>query len=106
MTPQHIVRFFAIAGLVLLAGSNIVAQEKLEVLTSRPRPKAAKVETLPAGKTVQTGAHERKRFRLPDGSTVDRLWQALVEGDPGVYWSRPWSLFSLLDWCQRERMSL
>ncbi len=37
---------------------------------------------------------------------VERLWRAFKGGDPGVYWSRPWSLFALLDWCARERMSL
>jgi asparagine synthase (glutamine-hydrolysing) len=37
---------------------------------------------------------------------IERLWRAFKDGDPGVYWSRPWSLFALLDWCARERMSL
>ena len=40
------------------------------------------------------------------GGTVERLWRAFKAGDPGLYWSRPWSLFALLDWCARERMSL
>ena len=38
--------------------------------------------------------------------TVRRLWQAFLADDPGIYWSRTWSLFALLDWCARERMSL
>ncbi len=37
---------------------------------------------------------------------VDRLWRAFLAGDPNVYWSRPWSLFALLDWCARERLTL
>ncbi|MEX2209226.1 MAG: asparagine synthase-related protein, partial [Myxococcota bacterium] len=41
-----------------------------------------------------------------DAGAVGRLWSAFLAGDPGVYWSRPWSLFALLDWCARERMSL
>ena len=39
-------------------------------------------------------------------NTVASLWRAFLQNDPGVYWSRPWSLFVLLDWCRRERMSL
>ncbi len=37
---------------------------------------------------------------------VARLWRAFQDGDGSLYWSRPWSLFVLLDWCRRERIGL
>ncbi len=41
-----------------------------------------------------------------DPDAVGRLWNAYQQGSPGIYWSRPWSLFVLLDWCRREGASL
>lgn len=41
-----------------------------------------------------------------DPDAVGRLWNAYQQGTPGIYWSRPWSLFVLLDWCRREGASL
>lgn len=41
-----------------------------------------------------------------DPAGVSALWEAFDRKDPGIYWSRPWALFVLLDWCRRERMSL
>jgi asparagine synthase (glutamine-hydrolysing) len=38
--------------------------------------------------------------------TVARLWRAFLDDRPGLYWSRPWALFVLLDWCRRERIAL
>ena len=37
---------------------------------------------------------------------VKSLWDAYQSGAPGMYWSRPWSLFILLDWCQTHDMSV
>jgi asparagine synthase (glutamine-hydrolysing) len=37
---------------------------------------------------------------------VGRLWRGFRERAPGIYWSRPWALFVLLDWCRREGVSL
>jgi asparagine synthase (glutamine-hydrolysing) len=37
---------------------------------------------------------------------VGRLWQAFLAGAPGLYWSRVWSLFTLLWWCRRQGVSL
>ncbi len=34
-----------------------------------------------------------------DPQAVARLWQAFLEGAPGIYWSRIWSLFVLIRWC-------
>src|SRR5262249_13990701 len=37
---------------------------------------------------------------------VARLWSAFQEGAPGIYWSRAWALFVLLDWCRAQRAAL
>ncbi len=37
---------------------------------------------------------------------VARLWKAFEAGAPGIYWSRVWSIFALLRWCARHRVSL
>jgi len=37
---------------------------------------------------------------------VARLWQAFEAGAPGIYWSRIWSVFALLRWCERHSVSL
>jgi asparagine synthase (glutamine-hydrolysing) len=36
------------------------------------------------------------------GQAVGRLWQAFQDGAPGLYWSRVWSLYVLLRWCDRH----
>jgi len=41
-----------------------------------------------------------------DADAVARLWRAFVAGAPGLYWSRPWSLFALVWWCRRHGVSL
>ncbi len=41
-----------------------------------------------------------------DPDTVARLWHAFESGAPGIYWSRLWSLFVLLWWCERHKVSL
>jgi asparagine synthase (glutamine-hydrolysing) len=33
---------------------------------------------------------------------VGRLWQAFLDGAPGIYWSRVWALYVLVRWCQRH----
>ena len=37
---------------------------------------------------------------------LGRLWRSYQEGAPGLYWSRIWSLFVLLDWCRSYGVSL
>jgi asparagine synthase (glutamine-hydrolysing) len=37
---------------------------------------------------------------------VRRLWQAFLDGAPGIYWSRVWALFVLVRWCHRNRVFL
>jgi len=35
---------------------------------------------------------------------VERLWQAFLDGAPGMYWSRVWSVFVFIRWCHRNRV--
>jgi asparagine synthase (glutamine-hydrolysing) len=49
------------------------------------------------------GMCERVGLR-PD--TVGRLLHAFESGAPGIYWSRLWSLFVLLWWCDRHEVAL
>lgn len=34
---------------------------------------------------------------------VRRLWQAFIDNNQGVYWSRVWAIFVLIRWCHRHR---
>jgi asparagine synthase (glutamine-hydrolysing) len=38
--------------------------------------------------------------------TVRTLWASYLAGKPGLHWSRIWSLYVLLAWCQRHDMAL
>ncbi|MGH9641642.1 MAG: asparagine synthase (glutamine-hydrolyzing) [Terriglobales bacterium] len=38
--------------------------------------------------------------------TVQTLWKSYVAGKPGLYWSRIWSVYALLSWCQNHDMAL
>jgi len=37
---------------------------------------------------------------------VCRLWQAFLDGAPGLYWSRVWALYVLIRWCHRHKAYL
>ena len=37
-----------------------------------------------------------------DPGAVERLWRAFLEGAPGTYWSRVWSVYVLIRWCHRN----
>jgi asparagine synthase (glutamine-hydrolysing) len=37
---------------------------------------------------------------------VRRLWQAFLDGAPGLYWSRVWALYVLVRWCHRHKAYL
>ncbi len=41
-----------------------------------------------------------------DPSAVARLWQAFLDGAPGMYWSRVWALYVLIRWSQRNGVSI
>jgi asparagine synthase (glutamine-hydrolysing) len=37
-------------------------------------------------------------------AAVERLWQAFLDGAPGMYWSRVWSIYVFIRWCHRNRV--
>jgi asparagine synthase (glutamine-hydrolysing) len=39
-----------------------------------------------------------------DPVAVGRLWRAFLDGAPGMYWSRIWSVYVLIRWCHRNRV--
>jgi asparagine synthase (glutamine-hydrolysing) len=39
-----------------------------------------------------------------DPVAVERLWRAFLNGAPGMYWSRVWSVFVFVRWCHRNRV--
>lgn len=41
-----------------------------------------------------------------NGKAVKTLWRSFVEGKPGLYWSRVWSLYVLMSWCQTHNVYL
>src|SRR5271157_3303173 len=39
-----------------------------------------------------------------DPAAVERLWRAFLDGAPGMYWSRIWSVYVFIRWCHRNRV--
>jgi asparagine synthase (glutamine-hydrolysing) len=39
-----------------------------------------------------------------DPVAVERLWQAFLDGAPGMYWSRVWSVYVFVRWCHRNHV--
>jgi asparagine synthase (glutamine-hydrolysing) len=39
-----------------------------------------------------------------DPAAVERLWRAFLEGAPGMYWSRVWSVYVFIRWCHHNRV--
>jgi asparagine synthase (glutamine-hydrolysing) len=39
-----------------------------------------------------------------DPAGVERLWRAFLDGAPGMYWSRVWSVYVFIRWCHRNRV--
>jgi asparagine synthase (glutamine-hydrolysing) len=37
---------------------------------------------------------------------VSEVWRSFLEGAAGVYWTRPWSLYTLIRWCQKHSARL
>lgn len=35
---------------------------------------------------------------------VERLWRSYVDGAPGMYWSRIWSVYVFIRWCHRNQV--
>jgi asparagine synthase (glutamine-hydrolysing) len=41
-----------------------------------------------------------------DPEVVERLWQAFLDGAPGLYWSRVWAIYVFIRWCHRHQIYL
>jgi asparagine synthase (glutamine-hydrolysing) len=41
-----------------------------------------------------------------DPESVERLWQAFLDGAPGMYWSRIWAIYVFVRWCHRHQVYL
>jgi asparagine synthase (glutamine-hydrolysing) len=39
-----------------------------------------------------------------DPAAVERLWRAFLDGAPGLYWSRIWSVYVFVRWCHRNHV--
>jgi asparagine synthase (glutamine-hydrolysing) len=39
-----------------------------------------------------------------DPAAVERLWRTFLDGAPGMYWSRVWSVYVLIRWCHHNRV--
>jgi asparagine synthase (glutamine-hydrolysing) len=39
-----------------------------------------------------------------DPTAVERLWRGFLDGAPGTYWSRVWSVYVLIRWCHQNRV--
>ena len=39
-----------------------------------------------------------------DPAAVARLWRSYLDGAPGMYWSRVWSVYVLVRWCHRNQV--
>jgi len=37
-------------------------------------------------------------------AAVEQLWRAFLDGAPGMYWSRIWSVYVFIRWCHRNRV--
>jgi asparagine synthase (glutamine-hydrolysing) len=37
---------------------------------------------------------------------VSRLWDTFQSGGAGMYWSRVWSIYILMRWCQRHQVTM
>jgi asparagine synthase (glutamine-hydrolysing) len=78
------------------------------------RPKSGFV--LPIGEWAKRRLQPEMERLLSDTALVGRaglqpkavrtLWKSYVAGRPGLYWSRVWSIYALLSWCQRYDVAL
>lgn len=78
------------------------------------RPKSGFV--LPIGEWAKRRLQPEIERLLSDAALVGRaglqpqavrtLWKSYVAGRPGLYWSRVWSIYALLSWCQTHDMAL
>jgi asparagine synthase (glutamine-hydrolysing) len=90
-----------------------LALERLDP-TIFDRPKSGFV--LPIGKWAKRSLQPEMERLLSDAALVGRaglqpetvrtLWKSYVAGRPGLYWSRVWSIYALLSWCQSHDMAV
>jgi asparagine synthase (glutamine-hydrolysing) len=74
------------------------------------RPKSGFV--LPFDRWLRTGLGKAmdQTMRDPEAvrpaglnpDAVRRLWQAFLDGAPGIYWTRVWAVYVLVRWCHRH----
>jgi len=78
------------------------------------RPKSGFV--LPIGEWARRRLQPQMERLLCDATLVSRaglepetvrtLWKSYVKGSRGLYWSRVWSVYALVSWCQSHDMAL
>jgi asparagine synthase (glutamine-hydrolysing) len=56
------------------------------------------------GKTLEDSALVAAAGLSPDA--VSRLWRAYTAGAPGLYWTRIWVLYSLVDWARGQGLEV
>jgi asparagine synthase (glutamine-hydrolysing) len=76
------------------------------------RPKSGFV--LPFDRWIRRGLKDTMDHTLRDPQAiapaglnpvaVERLWRAFLDGAPGIYWSRVWSVYVFIRWCHRNRV--
>src|SRR4029077_17137474 len=76
------------------------------------RPKSGFV--LPFDRWIRRGLKNAIDHTLPapqsiapaglDPAAVERLWRAFLDGAPGMYWSRVWSVYVFIRWCHHNRV--
>jgi asparagine synthase (glutamine-hydrolysing) len=60
------------------------------------------------GKTIDQTMRDPVAIK-PTGlapDTVCTLWQAFLDGAPGIYWSRVWAIYVFIRWCHRHAVYL
>lgn len=78
------------------------------------RPKSGFV--MPFDRWIRTGLGKVMDQTLRDADvvkssglnpeTVRRLWQAFLDGAPGIYWTRIWAIYVLIRWCDRNGVAI
>jgi len=78
------------------------------------RPKSGFV--LPFDTWIRKGAGPAMKEMLLDenrvaavglnSGPVKRLWESFNSGGQGLYWSRMWGIYALVDWCHRHGVLL
>ena len=60
------------------------------------------------GNTIDKTMRDPEAIRRTglEPEAVQRLWQAFVDGAPGLYWSRVWAVYVFIRWCHRHQIYL